>query len=91
MHVWLLAGILSRGQQKQLIQAFGGFISATGSSPVRKSTIDYFTPIDQPNSDFGVVRELLRRSEKAIEAVGKQYVLNTFDLIGCMKALPIIW
>ena len=69
----------------------GGFISATGSSPPRKSIIDYFTPIDQSFTTFGVVREALKRSEKTTDAVGQQYVLNTFDLGSCMKALPIIW
>ena len=40
--------------------------------------IDYFTSIDQPFTDFGIVRELLKRSEKATDAVGQQYVLNIF-------------
>ena len=41
-----------------------GFISGTGSSAARKSTTDYFTPIDQPFTDFEVLRELLKRSKK---------------------------
>ena len=86
-----IARLLSSGGQKQLVPAFGGFVSATGSVPARKSTIDYYTPIEQPFTDYGVIKELLKRSEKATDAVGQLYVLNTFDLGGCMKALPIIW
>ena len=91
IHAWFLARILNSGEKKQLIRAFDGFISATGSSTAGKSSIDCFTPIDQPLTDFRVVRELFKRSEKAIDVVGQQYVRNTFDLGGCMKALPIIW
>ena len=91
MQLWSLARIFKSGGQKQLIPAFGCFISATGSSPARKYAIDYFTPIDQPFTDFGVDRQLLKRSDKATDAVRQQYVLNTLYLGGCMKALPIIW
>ena len=71
--------------------AFGGFVSATGTKPTKKSTIDYFTPINQPFTEYSVVQELLQRSEVATAEVGQEYVLNTFDLGGCMKALPLIW
>ena len=37
------------------------------------------------------VRELLKRSEDATAKVGQRWVINTFDLGVCMKALPIIW
>ena len=77
--------------KKNLVPGFGGYVSATGTTPKRKSTIDYFTPIDQPFTNYGVIKELLKRSEEASDAVGQKYVLNTFDLGGCMKALPIIW
>ena len=46
MHVWFFPQILSSGWQKQLIPAFGGFISAKGTVPARKTTIDNFTPIN---------------------------------------------
>ena len=70
---------------------FYGFISATGVKPSRKSTIDYFTPINHPFTEYSVVKELLKQSEDATMKVGQEYVLNTFDLGGCMKALPLIW
>ena len=28
---------------------------------------------------------------KAIKEVGQKYDLNTFDLGGCMKVLPLVW
>jgi hypothetical protein len=89
--VWLLARVVGSSAQKQLVPGFGGFISSTGTKPSRKSTIDYFTPINQPFTEYGVIKELLKQSEEATMEVGQEYVLNTFDLGGCMKALPLIW
>jgi len=90
-HVWLLARVVGSSGQKQLVPGFGGFISATGVKPSRKSTIDYFTPINHPFTEYSVIKELLKQSEDATLEVGQEYVLNTFDLGGCMKALPLIW
>ena len=53
-----------------------GFVSATGERPIRKSTIDYFTPIYQPFSEYAVVRELLKRPEEATAEVGQKYGLS---------------
>lgn len=89
--VWLLARKVGSSGVKQLMPGFGGFVSATGLKPSRKSTIDYFTPIHQPFTDYSVIRELLKLSEDATKEVGQEYVLSTFDLGGCMKALPLIW
>ena len=78
--------------KKQLMPGFGCFTSATGVPPHRKSIVDYFTPIHQPITDNSVVYELLiKRSELATAEVGQKWVMNTFDLGVCMKALPIIW
>lgn len=81
--------ISSKGQQR--VCGIGGFISCTGTRPLRKSTIEYYTPINQPITDYEVVSELLRRSEEATSEVGQQYTINTFDLGVVMKALPLIW
>ena len=89
--VWLLARVVGSSAEMQLISGFGGFISATGTKPSRKSTIDYFTPINQPFTEYSVIKELLKQSEEATKEVGQEYVLSTFDLGGCMKALPLIW
>ncbi|KAK3700755.1 hypothetical protein QZH41_010937 [Actinostola sp. cb2023] len=89
--VWMLARVVGSSGVKQLVPGFGGFVSATGTKPVRKSTIEYFTPINQPFTEYSVIKELLKRSENATREVGQEYVLNTFDLGGCMKALPLIW
>ena len=89
--VWTLVRVVGSSGEKQIVPGFGGFVSATGAKPSRKSTIDYFTPINQPFTDYAVIKELLKKSEDATKEVGQEYVLNTFDLGGCMKALPLIW
>lgn len=89
-YLWLIARYVGSGGI-QVVPGLGGFISATGEFPHRKSTLDYFTPIHQPITDNSVVRELLKRSEEATTEVGQKWVINTFDLGVCMKALPIIW
>ncbi|CAM4596655.1 unnamed protein product [Leuciscus chuanchicus] len=63
----------------------------TGKVPPRKSTIDFYTPINQPITDNAVVYEILKRSEAATEEVGQPYTINTFDLGVVMKACPIVW
>ena len=89
--MWLLTRLVRSSGEKRLVPLFGGFISATGVKPSRKSTIEYFTPINQPFTEVSAIKELLRQSEDATIVVGQAYVLNTFDLGGCMKALPFIW
>ena len=89
--VWSLARVVGSSGEKQIVPGFGGFISATGAKPSQKSTIDYFTPINQPFTEYSTIKELLKQSEDATMEVGQEYVLNTFDLGGCMKALPLIW
>ena len=88
---WILARILGGGEHEQSVPGFSGFTSATGIKPERKSTIEYFVPIDHPFTSYATIRELLKRSELATNKVGQKYVLSTFDLGGCMKALPLIW
>ena len=76
---------------KQELPGLGGFISVTGVIPAKKSTIDYYMPINQPITQYETVQELLQRSEEATQEVGQQYTINTFDLGVCMKALPLVW
>ena len=68
-YVWLLCRVVSR-HGKQQVPSLGGFISATGQAPLKKSTIDYFTPSNQPITENYVVQELLRQSEVATAEVG---------------------
>lgn len=89
--LWMLARAVGSSGETQLVPGIGGFISATGKAPPRKSTIEYFTPIDQPFTEYSVIEELLKRSEKATKEVGQKYTLLTFDLGGVMKAMPLIW
>ena len=44
------------------------------------SAIDYFTPINQPFTEFSVMKELLRWSEEATKEVGQAYLLNRTGL-----------
>ena len=89
-YIWLFSRFIgSNGRQP--VSGLGGFNSATGVPPSRKSIVDYLMPIRQPITGNAVVRGLLKRSEDATEEVGQMWVLNTFDLGICMKALPIIW
>ena len=83
--------MVTNSKETQLVLGFGGFTSATGKKLSQKSTIDYFNPINQPFIEYSVMRELLRRSEDATLELGQKYALSTFNLGGCMKALPIIW
>jgi len=89
--IWLIARIIGSSGVKQIVPGFGGFVSATGVLPNRKSTIDYLTLIHEPFTEYSVIKELLRRSENATREVGQEYVITTFDLGGCMKAIPLIW
>ena len=76
---------------KQTVPAFGGFISATGIVPLRRTTIDNYPWIPEPITEYNVVKELLKRCEQATKEVGQLYTITTFDLGVCMKALPLIW
>ena len=56
-YIWLFSRYIdSSGLQP--VRGLGGFISATGHPPARKSTVDYFTRIHQPITDNCVVSEL---------------------------------
>ena len=89
--VWSVTLMLGSGAWNKNVPAFGRFVSATGKVRPRKSTIDYFTRIIQPFTDCATAKELLRQSEEATKEAGQDYVLNTFDLGGCMKVFPMIW
>ena len=89
-YVWLLCRmVISHG--KQQVPGLGGFISPTGQAPLKKSIIDYHTPINKPIMENSLVKEILRRSEAGTAEVGQKYTINTFDFRVCMKALPLIW
>ena len=46
--IWLMTRVAGSKGVKQIVPVFGGFISATGVKPAKKSTIKYLTPIHQP-------------------------------------------
>ena len=88
--VWVFARMLGSSDQKLSCPAFNGFVSVTERKPERQSTIDCFDPIDHPFTSYATIRELLKRSELAINNVGQTHMLSTFNLGGCMKALTLI-
>ena len=89
-YVWLFArNISSHGQQP--VPGLGGFISITGNAPPKKTSISYYCSINEPITEYSAVAELLRLSAEATAEVGQKYVISTFDLGVCMKALPLIW
>ena len=57
---WILARILGGGEHEQSVPGFSGFTSATGIKPERKSTIEYFVPIDHSFTSYATIRELLK-------------------------------
>ena len=79
------------GKGKQQVPAFAGFISKTGQSPKKLTTIDYYPMINEPITEYKVVKEILDRCARATEEVGQKYTVITFDLGVIMKAMPIIW
>ena len=82
-YVWLFSRYIG-SNGKQLVPGQGGFISATGSPPPRKSTVDYFTPIHQPITDNSVVRDA--RTSKSGNA---RRILRKDQHI-CHSALPTV-
>ncbi|KAG1682931.1 hypothetical protein GQR58_010461 [Nymphon striatum] len=71
--LWCLMRMATSSKETQLVPGFGGFISATGKKPSRKSIIDYFNPINQPFTEYSVIRELLKRSEDATLEFPEEY------------------
>ena len=51
----------SRGL-KQVVSGFGIFISATGTKPSQNSMINYCAPMNQPFTEYSVIKELLKSS-----------------------------
>jgi len=88
--LWILIRLHST-REKQSVPGWGGYISFTGSVPERLTTIDYYPIIPQPITDIEAVAECLRYSEDGARQVGQRYVITTFDLGVCMKALPLVW
>ena len=73
------------------VPSCSGFISRTGDTPQRLTTIDYFPVIPHPITEYATVQETLKYAEEATEEVNQKYVITTYDLGVCMKAFPIIW
>ena len=86
--IWSMCyNICSHGIQ----QVPAGFVSATGLSPQKLTTIDHHPMINEPITDTKVVKELLAKCQRATEEVGQAYTITSFDLGVIMIAMPIIW
>ena len=85
--------VLLRNDKSPLqdIAGWTGFVSVTGITPTRLTTIDYYPVINNPITEYRTVQECLRYAEEATREVGQIYTVPTFDLGVCMKAYPIIW
>ena len=75
--VWMLTRVIGSSESPQIGPVFAGFISCPTMKPQPKSTIDNFTPITNPFTEYSNMEELLRVSEIATAEVGQDYVLNT--------------
>ena len=52
------------------MHTFESFISMSGEKPKRKTTSDYFDTINHPFREYESMKELLRVSKEATQAVG---------------------
>ena len=73
------------------MSGIGGFISLIESLPQKEIIIYYYEPVHFLITQYENLEEVLKRSEEATKTVGQEYVINTFDLGVCMKALPLEW
>ena len=91
--LWLLTRFFESSLESHIqpIPGFGGFVCVINGVFARKSTIQFFIPIDDPFTEYSAIKELLKRSENARNEVGQKYVLRIFTLDHFMKALPLIW
>jgi len=88
--LWILVRVKS-SLSEQEVPAWTGFVTMSGQTPERLTTIDYYPVIASPITDYNTVKECLRYAEEATNEVQQQYVITTFDLGVCMKAYPLIW
>ena len=87
--IWLISRMLRADMQT--VPNWPGFVSETGSTPDRLTSLDYYPVIFHPITEYSTVQECLRYAEKATDEVGQFWVYSTFDLGVCMKAFPLIW
>ena len=90
--VWAIARFTS-GNNKQTVLAFGGFVSKTGNVPKRLTTIDYYPMIHAPFKENSTMKEILSVVGRATREVQQDppYPIQTLDLGGVMKMMPVIW
>ena len=62
--LWCISGLHSSTVSQQ-VPGWAGFISETGQVPNRLTTIDYYSIINHPITDYSTVQECLRVSKNA--------------------------
>ena len=94
--LWLLPRFFGNSLESliQSILIFEGFVFVINSSvivfPQENPQSNFFTPINEPFAKYSAIKELLKRSEDATKEIGQKDALSTFDLGGCIKALPLM-
>ena len=64
----------------QNIPGWGGFVSVTGLKPIQLTTIDYYTVINHPITDYSTVQDCLHFAEEDTREVGQTYTVSTFNI-----------
>ena len=69
----------------QEVLGWAGFVSVTGSRPLRLTTIVCYPVINRPIIEYSTVQKCLRFAEEATSEVGQAYTVTTFDLDYALK------
>ena len=67
--IWLISRMLRADMQT--VPNWSGFVSETGSTPDRLTSLDYYPVIFHPITEYSTVQECLRYAEKATDEVGQ--------------------
>ena len=78
-------------ERSNLYQGLVALSQVLASRPLKSQPLTISLPSNQSFTEVSGIKELLRQWEDATMEVCQVYVLNTFDLRGCMIALPLIW
>ena len=77
---WFFSRVIASSGDKAF-PGIGGFISLTGTTPPRKTHLDYYTVIPQPITRYETVKELLEQSAEVTSVVEQKYTINTLVLL----------
>ena len=89
--LWVFCRRLSSSISVQEVPGWSGFVSVTGGIPTSTTTIDYYSVINNPITDYKTVQQCLEYAESVSREVGQDFVITIFDLGVCMKVYPLTW